>query len=50
VLDAGTGAVMDSVFLNDLEYSKEITRADFEKRGIGQRILEVGASMMARLL
>jgi cardiolipin synthase A/B len=50
VLDAGTGAMMDSVFLNDLEYSKEITRADFEKRGIGQRILEVGASMMARLL
>ena len=50
VLDAATGAMMDSVFLNDLKYSKEITRAEFEKRGIFQRILEVGASAMARLL
>jgi len=41
---------MDSVFLNDLEYSKEITRAEFEKRGIFQRILEVGSSALARLL
>ena len=49
VLDAATGAMMDSVFLNDLKYSKEITRAEFEKRGIFQRILEVGASAMARL-
>ncbi|HEY2896194.1 MAG TPA: phospholipase D-like domain-containing protein [Gemmatimonadaceae bacterium] len=50
VLDAATGAMLDSVFLNDLKYSKEITRAEFEKRGIFQRILEVGASAMARLL
>jgi cardiolipin synthase len=50
VLDAATGAMLDSVFLNDLKYSKEITRAEFEKRGIIQRILEVGASAMARLL
>jgi cardiolipin synthase len=50
VLDATTGAMMDSVFLNDLEYSKEITRAEFEKRGIFQRILEVGSSALARLL
>src|SRR3569623_888116 len=50
VLAATTGAMMDSVFLNDLKYSKEITRAEFEKRGIFQRILEVGASAMARLL
>jgi cardiolipin synthase A/B len=50
VLDAATGAMMDSVFLNDLKYSKEITRAEFEKRGIIQRILELGASAMARLL
>jgi cardiolipin synthase len=50
VLDAATGAMLDSVFLNDLEHSKEITRAEFEKRGIMQRVLEVGASMMARLL
>jgi cardiolipin synthase len=50
VLDSATGAMLDSVFLNDLKYSKEITRAEFEKRGIFQRILEVGASAMARLL
>jgi len=50
ILDAATGAMLDSVFLNDLKYSKEITRAEFEKRGIFQRILEVGASAMARLL
>jgi cardiolipin synthase A/B len=50
VLDPTTGAMMDSVFLNDLKYSKEITRAEFEKRGIVQRILEVGSSALARLL
>ena len=50
VLDPATGAMLDSVFLNDLKYSKEITRAEFEKRGLFQRILEVGASAMARLL
>jgi cardiolipin synthase A/B len=50
VLDATTGAMLDSVFLNDLKYSKEITHAEFEKRGIMQRIFELGASAMARLL
>ena len=50
VLDATTGAVLDSVFLNDLKYSKEVTRADFEKRGLWQRLCEFGASTMARLL
>ncbi|MEP7086793.1 MAG: phospholipase D-like domain-containing protein, partial [Gemmatimonadota bacterium] len=50
VLDATTGAMLDSVFLNDLKYSKEVTRADFEKRGLWQRLCEYGASMLARLL
>jgi cardiolipin synthase len=50
VLDATTGAKLDSVFLNDLEYSKEITRAEFEKRGLLQRLMELGSSAMARLL
>lgn len=50
VLDSTLGATLDSVFLNDLKYSKEITRAEFAKRGLIQRVLEVGASMMARLL
>jgi cardiolipin synthase len=50
VLDATTGAMLDSVFLNDLKYSKEITRSEFEKRGLLQRLFELGASAMARLL
>lgn len=50
VLDAATGAMLDSVFLNDLKYSKEITRAEFEKRGIIQRVFEIGSSALARLL
>lgn len=50
VLDAATGAMLDSVFLDDLKYSKEITRAEFEKRGVFQRICELGSSAIARLL
>jgi cardiolipin synthase len=50
VLDATTGAMLDSVFLNDLKYSKEITRTDFEKRGLWQRLCELGSSALARLL
>ena len=50
VLDSKVGATLDSVFLNDLKYSKEITRAEFEKRGVLQRIFEVGSSALARLL
>jgi cardiolipin synthase len=50
VLDTTIGATLDSVFMNDLKYSKEITRADFEKRGLLQRIFELGSSAMARLL
>lgn len=50
VLDAATGATLDSVFLNDLTYSKEVTLADFEKRGLWQRLCELGSSALARLL
>jgi cardiolipin synthase A/B len=50
ILDSATGRMMDSVFLNDLRHSKEITRAEFEKRGLFQRICEVGSSVLARLL
>ena len=50
VLDATTGAMLDSVFLNDLKYSKEITRTEFEKRGPLQRLFELGSSALARLL
>jgi cardiolipin synthase len=50
VLDASVGATLDSVFLNDIKYSKEITLADFKKRGLIQRFFELGSSAMARLL
>ncbi|MEP7066153.1 MAG: phospholipase D-like domain-containing protein [Gemmatimonadota bacterium] len=50
VLDPVIGATLDSVFMNDLKYSKEITRAEFEKRGLLQRIFEIGSSALARLL
>jgi cardiolipin synthase len=50
VLDATIGATLDSVFLNDIKYSKEITLAEFQKRGLLQRIFELGSSAMARLL
>ena len=50
ILDARTGALMDSIFLNDLRYSKEITLAEFEKRGLLQRLFELGSSAIARLL
>ena len=50
VLDAATGASMDSVFLDDLRYSKEIKRAEFEKRGPYERLMELLSSTMARLL
>jgi cardiolipin synthase len=50
VFDATTGAMLDSVFLNDLEYSKEVTLADFKKRGLLQRLFELGSSALARLL
>jgi cardiolipin synthase A/B len=50
VLDDATGATMDSVFLDDLRYSTEITLARFEKRGLIEKLLELGSSAVARLL
>ena len=50
VLDSTTGASMDSVFLDDLKYSKEIKRSEFEKRGPYERLMELLSSAMARLL
>ena len=50
VLDPATGATMDSVFRDDLRYAKEVKRADFEKRGVFERVMELLSSAMARLL
>jgi len=49
-LDAGVGARMDSLFLDDLKYSKEITLAEFRRRPWYNHILETGATMLSRVL
>lgn len=50
MLDATLGAQMDSIFLSDLRYAKEITMADVNARNWIQRGLEWGATVLARQL
>ena len=50
VLDAAVGAAMDSLFLDDLRYAREITLARYERRGWLARVLEAGAGVWTRLL
>ena len=49
-LDRGIGARMDSLFLDDVKYSKEITLAEFRRRPWYHRVLERGATMLSRVL
>jgi len=50
VLDSGFGAGMDSVFFNDLRHAKEIKLAEFKRRSVWDRLLEIGAVTLSRLL
>jgi len=50
VLDSAFGAQVDSVFLDDLRYSKEITLEEFRRRSIWSKMLEAGATLLSRLL
>ena len=50
VLDSRFGAQMDSVFLDDLRYSKEIKLDEFSRRSVWSKMLEAGASLLSRLL
>lgn len=50
VLDRAFGAQMDSVFLDDLRYSKEIKLDEFRKRSFWSKMLERGATIIARVL
>ena len=50
VLDRRFGAAMDSTFFNDLRYAKEITLDEFRKRSPWERLLEVVAVALSRLL
>jgi cardiolipin synthase len=50
VLDRGVVAQMDSAFLDDLRYSQEMKLPEFERRPAWQRVLEVGATLLSRVL
>ncbi len=50
VLDAKFGAMMDSTFLDDLRYAKEITLPEFSKRSAWEKTLEAAAATLQRLL
>ena len=49
-LDERVGASLDSLFMDDLRYSKEITLETFEGRAWTERLLEWGANMLQRVL
>jgi cardiolipin synthase len=48
--DRAFGALMDSTFFDDLRYSREIKLAEFSKRPWTERMVELGASVLSRLL
>ncbi len=50
VLDRNVGAQMDSVFMDDLKWSKEIMLEEFKKRPLSGKILEWGAQKLRRVL
>lgn len=50
VLDRAFASEMEQAFEDDLRFSKEILLPEFEKRGLGQRLLEQGATLLSRLL
>ena len=50
VLDTAFGAQMDSIFFDDLRYAKEIKLDEFRKRSIWSKSLELGATLLSRLL
>lgn len=50
VLDTAFGRQMDSTFVDDLKYAKEIKLDEFKKRSIWDRFLESGAAVLSRLL
>jgi len=48
--DAHFGAVLDSTFMADLPYAREIRLAEFKKRSMTDRLIELGSSVLSRLL
>ena len=49
-LDRGFGAQLDSTFLDDLRYSKEIKLDEFRRRPLTNKVLEACAALLQRLL
>jgi len=49
-LDRRIGAQMDSIFMEDLKWSKEIKLDEFRKRPLSGKILEWGAQKLRRVL
>jgi cardiolipin synthase len=49
-LDRKVGAEMDSVFMDDIKWSKEIKLDEFRKRPLSGKILEWGAQKLRRVL
>ena len=49
-LDRRMGAQMDSIFMDDLKWSKEIKLDEFRKRPLSGKILEWGAQKLRRVL
>lgn len=50
VLDSAFGAQMNTTFMDDLRYSKEIKLAEFERRSTWSKMLEASATLLSRLL
>jgi cardiolipin synthase len=49
-LDERVGATLDSQFMDDLRYSKEIKLEEFDRRSWGEKLLEWGANTLQRVL
>ena len=49
-LDERVGATLDSLFMDDLRYSKEIKLNEFDRRWWGEKLLEWGATTLQRVL
>jgi cardiolipin synthase len=50
ILDPEIGAVMDSLFQEDLRFAEEIALESFRRRSWVDRVLERGASLLDRVL
>ena len=50
VWDREFGAAMDSTFLEDLRFAREIDPRHFAKRPMTERVIELGASVFSRVL